>query len=110
LCIEIRCGDAVTTSAVACLDHSQTRQVVLGERAFLHRLQGGCQVPIAAYGKMDGASICLAGLVASLDGKNIIRDAISGPESHAESMGVRLAERLLSKGADRLLAEVLSAI
>ena len=84
--------------------------MVLGERAFLHRLQGGCQVPIAAYGKTDGTSIFLRGLVASLDGKNIIRDSVSGPEAQAESMGIQLAERLLSKGADRLLDELLSAI
>jgi len=110
LCIEIRDGDAVTAAAVAGLDHFPTRRVVLGERAFLHRLQGGCQVPIAAHGKTDGAAICLAGLVASLDGKNIIRDSVSGSESQAETLGIELAERLLSKGADRLLAELLSAI
>jgi hydroxymethylbilane synthase len=109
LCIEIRDNDAMTTSVVSDLDHFRTRRVVLGERAFLHRLQGGCQVPIAAYGKSDGAFIFLAGLVASLDGKTIIRDSVSGPEVQAESMGVQLAERLLSKGADRLLDELLSA-
>ena len=49
-------------------------------------------------------------LVASLDGKNIIRDSVSAPEAQAESMGIQLAERLLSKGADRLLDELLSAI
>ena len=108
LCIEIRGGDAATAAAVASLDHFPTRRVVLGERAFLHRLQGGCQVPIAAHGKIDGTSIRLAGLVASLDGKNIIRDAVSGPESQAESMGIQLAQSLLSKGADRLLDELLS--
>ena len=110
LCIEIRDNDAMTSDAVAGLDHSPTRRVVLGERAFLHRLQGGCQVPIAAHGKIDGATITLRGLVASLDGKNIIRDSISGSEAQAESMGIQLAERLLSKGADRLLDELLSAV
>ena len=108
LCIEIRDNDAKTTAAVSGLDHFRTRRVVLGERAFLHRLQGGCQVPIAAYGKTDGNAIWLSGLVASLDGKNIIRDSVSGPEAEAESLGIQLAERLLSKGADRLLDELLS--
>ncbi len=107
LCIETRCEDAVTAAAVAGIDHFPTRRVVMGERAFLQRLQGGCQIPIAAHGKMDGASLCLTGLVASVDGKNIIRDMVSGPETQAESMGVQLAERLLSKGADRLLADLL---
>jgi hydroxymethylbilane synthase len=108
LCIEIRDNDALTATAVATLDHFPSRRVVLGERAFLQRLQGGCQVPIAAYGKTDGTAIRLAGLVASVDGKNIIRDAISGPEPLSESMGIELAERLLSQGADRLLNELLS--
>ncbi len=110
LCIEIRSNDALTTTAVAGLDHSPSRLVVLGERAFLHRLQGGCQIPIAAYGKTDGATIILRGLVASLDGKNIISDSVSGPEAKSEYMGIQLAERLLSKGADRLLEELLLAI
>jgi hydroxymethylbilane synthase len=109
LCIEIRCDDAATAAIAAVLDHFPTRRVVLGERAFLHRLQGGCQVPIAAHGKLDGDSLSLAGLVASVDGKTIIRDAVSGLESRAEILGVELAERLLSKGAARLLDELLSA-
>lgn len=110
LCIEIRENDASTSAAVSSLDHFPTRRVVLAERAFLHRLQGGCQVPIAAYGKTDGPSIFLRGLVASLDGKSIISETVSGPEDHAESMGIELAERLLSKGADRLLDGLLSAV
>jgi hydroxymethylbilane synthase len=110
LCIEIRSNDALTTTAVAGLDHSPSRLVVLGERAFLHRLQGGCQIPIAAYGKTDGSTIILRGLVASLDGKNIISDSVSGPEAKSEYLGIQLAERLLSKGADRLLEELLLAI
>jgi hydroxymethylbilane synthase len=110
LCIEIRDNDAATAAAVAGLDHFPTRRVVLGERAFLHRLQGGCQVPIAAHGKTEGAVICLHGLVASLDGKSILRDSVTGPEDQAESMGIDLAERLLFKGADRLLSQLLSAL
>jgi hydroxymethylbilane synthase len=110
LCIEIRSNDALTTTAVAGLDHYPSRLVVLGERAFLHRLQGGCQIPIAAYGKTDGATIIMRGLVASLDGKNIIRDSVSGPEAKSEYLGIQLAERLISKGADRLLAELMLAI
>ena len=109
LCIEMRGDDALAAAAVSGLDHAATRQVVLGERAFLHRLEGGCQVPIAAHGKIDGATICLHGLVASTDGKCIIRDSLSGPEKQAESMGIQLAERLLSNGADHLLSELLSA-
>ncbi len=110
LCIEIRCGDAASAAAVAGLDHFSTRRVVQGERAFLNRLQGGCQVPIAAHGKIDGNILSLRGLVASLDGRTILRDSLSGPEAHSESMGIQLAERLLLKGADRLLEALLPAV
>lgn len=107
LCIEIRKNDSLTSESISNLDHFPTRAVVIGERAFLNRLQGGCQVPIAAYGKMDGKDIVLRGLVASLDGRKIISDSISGPNNHTESIGKELAERLISKGADKLLNELL---
>ena len=107
LCIEIRHNDNRTAEMLTSLDHGPTRQVVLGERAFLHRLQGGCQVPIAAHGRTDGTTMFLNGLVASIDGQRIIRDAVSGPATQSESLGIQLAERLLAAGADRLLAELL---
>ncbi len=109
LCIEIRHMDVRTADVVSVLDHSPTRHVVLAERAFLHRLQGGCQVPIAAHAKTDGTTLSLHGLVASTDGQRIIRDSVSGPEGRAESIGLMLADRLLSNGADRLLADLLTA-
>ncbi len=107
LCIEIRKNDSKTLELISCLDHDLTRVVVLGERAFLNRLQGGCQVPIAAYGKTDGNDIVLRGLVASLDGRKIISDIISGPNNKTESIGKELAERLIANGADKLLNELL---
>jgi hydroxymethylbilane synthase len=82
--------------------------VVQGERAFLHHLQGGCQVPIAAHGKTDGTTMFLDGLVASTDGQCIIRDSVSGPPTQSELLGIQLAERLLASGADRLLAELMT--
>ncbi len=108
LCIEIRQHDTPTAEIVSFLDHGPTRQVVQGERAFLHHLQGGCQVPIAAHGKTDGTTMFLDGLVASTDGQRIIRDSVSGPPPQSESLGIQLAERLLASGADRLLAELMT--
>lgn len=109
LCIEIRSSDARTAGAVSGMNDPATRAVVQAERAFLHRLQGGCQVPIASHGKTDGTDIHLKGLVASLDGVTLIGDAATGSAQEAEALGVSLAERLLEKGADRLLAELLPA-
>ncbi len=109
LCIEIRGSDPQTASVAAGLDHPITHAVVLGERAFLRRLQGGCQTPIAAFGKTDGAVMTLQGLVASIDGEVIIKDAVAGDPAASETLGVELAEKLLSRGAGRLLDEILAS-
>ena len=76
-----------------------TASCVLTERAFLKRLQGGCQVPIAAHGEIEQGQLKLEGLVASVDGTRLIRDRISGPSGEAEGLGTQLAERLLSASA-----------
>jgi hydroxymethylbilane synthase len=103
LCIESRESDPDIGALTAALDHARTRTVVLGERAFLHRLEGGCQVPIAAHGTLDGGQFSLIGMVASLDGAQLIRDTLTGPADQSESIGIELAERLLARGAGKLL-------
>ncbi|MEA3279977.1 MAG: hydroxymethylbilane synthase, partial [Thermodesulfobacteriota bacterium] len=84
----------------------QTGKVVSGERAFLCRLEGGCQVPIAAHGKIENKIFTLSGLVATTDGKVIIKDIMSGPVDRAESIGIQLAESLISMGAKKILEEL----
>ncbi|MBW2569174.1 MAG: hydroxymethylbilane synthase [Deltaproteobacteria bacterium] len=103
LCIEIRENDPVIKPLIATLDHRQTKKVVSGERAFLHRLEGGCQVPIAAHGKIENNIFTLNGLVATIDGKVIIKDTVSGSIDNAESIGIQLAENLISMGAKEIL-------
>jgi hydroxymethylbilane synthase len=107
LCIEIRSGDKGMAALTGTLDHAITRQAVMGERAFLHRLGGSCQIPIAAYGKIEDGTVHLSGLVADTDGKTIIRDELSGPAEQSEDIGVRLADKLMDKGATDLLARLL---
>ena len=107
LCIEIRENDAHITSVVGVLDHGETRRTVLGERAFLHRMGGSCQVPIAAHGKMIDGQYRLAGLVAEIDGSHIIRETLTGPADDAERIGNELADRLIGLGADRILEGLL---
>ena len=104
--IETRIDDAATNDLVAFFDHPETSYAVRGERAFLRRLEGGCQVPIAAYGTIDGAELSLAGLVSSVDGKEIVKDSISGPADNCEELGVALAEKLLKMGAWDILKDV----
>ena len=84
LCIEIRENDAQTAAVVDTLDHGETRRTVLGERAFLHRMGGSCQVPIAAHGHITDEQYCLAGLVAEIDGSHIIRETSKGPADDFE--------------------------
>lgn len=103
LCIEVRQNDPLVEPIVAALEHPQTRTVILGERAFLNRLEGGCQVPIAAYGTIDKNIFTLAGLVATVDGRTLIKETFSGPENSSEMIGVELAERLISMGAKTIM-------
>ncbi len=103
LCIEIRQNDPEVAPMVAKLEHRQTRTIIMGERAFLNRLEGGCQVPIAAHGKIDNTRFTLCGLVATVDGKTLIKETFSGPEGSSETIGVELADHLVSMGAKTLM-------
>jgi hydroxymethylbilane synthase len=108
LCIEIRNGDAKIGSLVESMDHEATRTVVKGERAFLNRLEGGCQVPIAGYGKIKKEQLTLTGLVAEIDGTQVIKGENSGPLDSAEAIGIDLAEELLARGAGEILQKLKS--
>lgn len=103
LCIEIRQNDPELEALVAPLDHPETHVVVTAERAFLHRLEGSCQVPVAAHGSVENGRITLKGLVADLDGSRKITETLEGPESDSEKLGTELANRLLEKGAKEIL-------
>jgi len=104
--IEGRADDTFVRSLLSGLEHSETRTTVSAERALLRRLQGGCQVPIAAHATLAGPQMSLEGLVASVDGKEVIRETVQGAAEDHESLGVQLAERLLTRGADRILRSI----
>ncbi len=103
LCIETREKDPRIASVVAALDDLPTRQVVMGERAFLKRLEGGCQVPIAGHGHINENGYTLTGLVCDVDGSHQIKQARTGPEASSERIGLELAEALLAEGAGEIL-------
>ena len=103
LCIETRADDRRIAGLTAFLDHAPTRAAVLGERAFLHRLGGSCQVPVAGFGRMDAGGFPITGLVAGLDGRNVYREPLRGEPQETEKTDTRLADVLLSRGADRVL-------
>ena len=108
LCIEIRQDDPEIGSKVSALDHRETRVAVTGERAFLNRLGGSCQVPIAGYGVVEGESLFMRGLVSDLSGNRVIEDNHQGDLSIPEEIGIALADRLLSMGADKILDQLKS--
>ncbi len=104
--VEVREDDEFVLGLVKHLDHRRTRAEVLAERALMRRLEGGCQIPIGALGRLEGGVLGLDAMVASLDGSRLIRDRLEGTADSPEDLGVALAERLLGLGASEILAEV----
>ena len=103
LCIEIRKQDTDTHAIVSTLDHFETNRVIACERAFLIRLEGGCQVPMAAHGTIKEDKLTMSGLVGETDGSKMIKQTISGPVAEAEQIGTELAGRLIDMGAGEIL-------
>ncbi|MDQ6734289.1 MAG: hydroxymethylbilane synthase [Nitrospirota bacterium] len=106
LAIEGRRNDEFVRALLSELDDPTTHTAVTAERALLDRLQGGCQVPIAAHATIERNRLSLAGLVSSPDGTTLIRDAVAGSASDARGLGLRLAEQLLAAGADVILRDL----
>jgi len=103
--VEVRKDDDVR-EIVSVLNHETTFIEVSAERAFLGVFGAGCQVPVAAHGKIDRDSITVTGLVASLDGRMLVKDRVRGPIAEAENMGRILAERILAAGGRQIIDEV----
>ena len=106
LAIEIREDDRATKDLVASLDHRETRLAVESERAFLGRLEGGCQVPIAGHAKVQENRIEMTGLVAEVDGSIVLRQTVEGPVDRHIELGIELANELLDKGGKRILEDI----
>jgi len=106
LALEGRTDDGFVREVVARLDHHPTRIAVTAERAFLERLEGGCQVPIAAHAAITNGTLTLSALIAGVDGRRLVRDSLQGPMRDAHRLGVELAERLLARGGDEILKEI----
>lgn len=92
------------------LSHVETSLCLRAERAFLHRLQGGCSVPLFALGTLVEGKINLTGGVVSLDGSEMLRRTVfEGSPAHPEKVGVALADELLNAGAGRILEKIKNA-
>jgi hydroxymethylbilane synthase len=89
---------------LAFLDDAPTRLAVTAERAFLARLEGGCMVPVAALGRVQGDSLHLEAMISDLEGRRLLREGRTGPVAAAAELGTRLAESLLAQGGGEILA------
>lgn len=101
--IEVRDGNDEVNAMVSKLDHASTRTCIRAERAFLMRLEGGCQVPIGASADLADGRLTLAGFVGSLDGKTFFRRELAQDEGTPEELGTGLAEILIDQGAREIL-------
>lgn len=101
--LEIRANDPAIAALLAPLNHPEVQAAAQAERAFLSRIGGGCQVPIAAYAQLQGDTITLEGLIGAIDGRTL-RSSISGPAEQSAQLGTQLAEQLLAQGGQALLA------
>jgi len=104
--LEARQEDAETIRILDFLNHPATEIAVRAERAFLKKLEGGCQVPIAGLARLQGDRVRFRGMVAELDGSHIFKEETEGPSDRAEAVGIACAEKLLAAGADRVLQKI----
>ena len=107
--IESRTDDKQILDIISVLDDKKSRACIQAERAMNNALQGGCQVPIAGYCRLNNDELTLQGLVGRVDGSKIIKQQITGFINEAESLGEKLAKQLLNQGADLILTELLDA-
>lgn len=103
--VELASADTAARAMLIPLDHGPSRIAITAERAFMQRLEGGCQVPIGAYGQLEGELLTLTGAVISLNGQTALRHSVTGPAADARQLGTRLAELLIERGAEKILQQ-----
>jgi hydroxymethylbilane synthase len=101
--IECRSDDKEVFRLLQKLDDDETRAAVTAERTLLSELEGGCQVPLGAWGRIENQKLLLEAAVLSADGAECLRRKSSGDVAEAAEVGRRLAQELIDAGADRIL-------
>jgi len=102
--IEIRADRLDLLSILAPLNHPATASCVEAERGMSRALSGSCTVPLGAYAEREGDTLHMTGFVASIDGRQVLRETVSGTANEPEALGKTLAARLIAQGADKILA------
>lgn len=105
LALETRADDRDLRELLRSLDHPETRWEAEAERAFLRHLGASCHTPVAAHARLVGGELILRGLVASLDGKQVLRAQTAGVPANGELLGQKLAEELMARGARAILSQ-----
>jgi hydroxymethylbilane synthase len=104
--IEIREDDRELSDLLQKLNHGETGIAVTAEREMLNVLQGGCQVPVGGYARIEGNALVLEGMIASVDGRRLVRDMKEGSASDPAGLGKTLASRLKKMGGEEILREL----
>jgi hydroxymethylbilane synthase len=99
IAVQARADDHATLALLARADDASTRACALAERAYLARLGASCHTPMAGHARPDGGALRMSAVVASEDGRRVLRAAASAPAVEAERLGLELAETLLARGA-----------
>lgn len=106
MAIETKSSDQELKEIVSLLHHEETFIAVRGERALLRHLEGGCQVPIGTYGRLEGGMFVLDAMIGSLDGTRVVRGSLRGEPDRSEDIGRELAVILLEQGGRGILDEI----
>jgi hydroxymethylbilane synthase len=106
IAIEARARDVEADEILGKLDDAETRTVIIAERALLSALQGGCQVPLGAWARMERGELVLEAVICSMDGVQYVRQKASAPPEQAAQLGQQMAQMLIDAGGREILDEV----
>ena len=106
IAVECRLKDTETADILAPLDDAETRTAIIAERALLAALQGGCQVPLGAWARIERGELLLEACVCSVDGVQYVKQRATAPPDQAAALGEHMARLLIEAGAQSILEEV----
>ncbi|WP_110954027.1 hydroxymethylbilane synthase [Anaerosinus massiliensis] len=106
LAIEARQHDAEVLEQLEFLNDRATRYAVTAERAFLKTVEGGCQVPVGVFGRLDETKLTVEAIIATIDGQTVIKDCITGDKEAAALLGKQLANRMLDAGGRKIMVDL----
>jgi len=106
IAVECRLRDAEAGDLLAPLDDAETRNAIIAERALLKALQGGCQVPMGAWARVERGELVIDACVCSVDGSQYVKQRAAAPPDQAAQLGEHMARLLIESGAHSILEEV----